>query len=259
MDNSKYLITGSSSGLGKYLYEHLGGTSWTRDIRKNEERKIIKKGANVIIHCAFNKARDVNSQNLYQYLSDNIFFTERLIRIPHKKFIYISSVDVYPKDGKKHREEEVISIKDVSGIYGIVKLMSESLVREYCPNFSILRCASFLGKDARGNSIMKIIKEDHSSITLDERSTFNVLLHEDVCKFITLAVQRNLQGVYNIASAENITLKEVVQMFKKDVRFGTFVYDAGNIDNTKAATRLPAFNKTSKEILDDVTSSGILL
>ena len=103
---AEFLIAGHRSGLGKYLYDNLGGIGFDRAISSSEFESVRSKGVDVIIHCAFNSVREVNSKNLYSYLSDNVFLTKKLTKIPHKKFIYISSVDVYPKNNQKHSEDE---------------------------------------------------------------------------------------------------------------------------------------------------------
>ena len=64
-------------------------------------------------------------------------------------------------------------------------------------------------------------------------------------------MEKDLQGIYNIASSENIQLSKVAEMFKKKVIFGEYRYNVGYIDNTKAASLFPAFKKTSKEIIKE--------
>lgn len=247
---NNFLITGSSSGLGKYLHQNLGGASFNRKAIKDKE-------ADIIIHCAFNRARDINSQNLYQYLADNVFLTKRLTKIPHKKFIYISSIDVYPQSNEKHFEGEVIDIDKVSNMYGFTKLASESLIRNLCPNFLILRCAALLGKDSNENSLIKISKEARPTLTLSSNSVFNYILHKDVLEFIKLAIGKDLQGIYNLASSKNIALTEVAAMLGKKVDFGNYVYNTGKIENSKITSIFPAFKKTSKEVILEFTKINI--
>jgi len=244
MKKNKLLITGSASGLGKYLHKQLGGTPYKRNAAN------IKK-TEVIIHSAFNRVRDVTSENLYQYLSDNVFLTKKLTRIPHKKFIYISSVDVYPKNNTKHSENEIIDVNHISGVYALTKLMSESLVQHLCPNFLILRCSALLGRDARENSLIKMIKEENPTLTLSPDSVFNFILHKDVLEFIKIAVEKDLQGIYNIVSSKNIVVREITKSLRKKVTFGRYLYNVGNIDNTKASQLLPDFKKTSQEIVHE--------
>lgn len=249
----KILISGTSSGLGKYLFETFDGIAYNRQTSKDQYNQLIKTGVDVILHCAFNSSKFVDSNNLYSYLNDNVLLTEKIIEIPHKKFIFISSVDVYPKDEKTHIEDEVIDINSVRGIYALTKLMSESFIKEESPNYLIVRCSSLLGKYARKNTLIKIITEEKPIVTLSSDSSLNYILHTDVSEFIKLAIEKNLQGIYNLASSKNISLSEIASLLKKKVSFGDYVYNVGNINNTKASNLLPVFKKTSKEIVVEFT------
>lgn len=244
---NKYLITGASSGLGKYLHDNLGGIPFNR-LAPNVQK------ADVIIHCAFNRTRDVTSQNLYQYFSDNILLTQRLTTIPHKKFIYISTVDVYPEDNVKHSEDDVLDVSKVSTLYGITKLIAESLVQAKCSNVLILRCATLLGKDSKENSLIKIINDEHPSLALSADSEFNYILHRSVFEFIQAAVKKDVRGIYNLASSENVSVSRVADLLNKKVNFGNFLYTVGNVDNTKGSAILSAFKKTSEEVISEFLS-----
>lgn len=237
---NRFLITGTSSGLGKYLHDHLGGVSLNRE-------KITIESVDIIIHCAFNSER--KPKNLDQYFKDNVLLTSELTQIPHKKFIFISSVDVYPKNSTKHQEEEILDANKTEDSYAKTKLLSEDLVKINCPNFLILRCVSLLGKHSRKNSLIKIIQDDSPILTLSPDSSFNYILHKDVFEFIKLALEKDLKGIYNLVSSKNITLSEIASLLKKKVKFGNYIYSVGYIDNNKATSVTPSFEKTSKEVI----------
>jgi len=243
------LTTGILSGLGKYVHKNLGGIGLTRDTSAEEMEKIKKDGVDVIIHCAFNSARNIDSNTIYRYFEDNVFLTKELVLIPHKKFIFISTVDLYPRDSKLHSEDEIIDVDSVKGIYATTKLISESMVKKYCKNCVILRPTTLLGKYSRKNTIIKIMENQECVVGLSEKSVYNLVLHSDVLDFIKFSIDNDLKGIYNLASSENLTLSEVANMLGKKVKFGTYVYDVGNIDNSKISSVFPVFKKTSKEIV----------
>ena len=243
------LTTGILSGLGKHIYENLGGIGLTRYLSTEGREKIKNRGADVIVHCAFNSRQGINSDFLYHYLKDSVLLTKELVSFPHKKFIYLSSVDIYPKGGGFRSEEEVIDVDSISGIYGIAKLMSESIVKEHCENYLVLRPTFLLGKYSRKSSTIKVIENEESMLAVSGDSIYNYVLHSDILDFIKFSIDRDLTGIYNLASSENVTLLEVADMLGKKVEFGTYVYDVGNIDNRKISSVFPAFRKTSKEVI----------
>lgn len=249
MYSQKFLITGHKSGLGRYLYEQFGGIGLERNVPDDKFEQIKLEGVDTIVHCAFNRAKEVNSKNLYQYLSDNIFLTKKLVKIPHKKFIFISSVDVYPKNSSSHNEEKDIPLGSITNLYAITKLMSESIVMKMCPNYLILRCATLLGIYSRQNSLTKIAEEENPVLTLAASSVMNYVRHSQIADFIKHAIENNLSGVYNLASTENITLARVADLLKKKVRFGSYSYIVGNISNRKVSKVSPTFTRTSEDII----------
>src|SRR3989338_1821682 len=142
--NVNNLTTGTNCGLGKYLLEERGGASYTRENQGNQD--LFLSEFTSITHCAFNSHVKTDSNNLSQLLNDNILLTQSLAKIKCKKFIYISSIDVYHKtDNKIHHENENIALKSNLTLYQIEKLISETIVKKYCKNYLILRPGLLLG------------------------------------------------------------------------------------------------------------------
>lgn len=248
----RILVTGHKSGLGKYLFENFpDAIGQDRETREEEKEKIKEDEVDVIIHCAFNSSWDVTSESLFSYIQDNVFLTRELTSIPHKKFVFVSSVDVYPRGKQTHSEDEIIDVNAVEGIYAMTKLISESMVKEYGKQYLIFRSSAFLGPYSRKNSLKKVMEDENPVVTLTPESEFNYVLYSDVLKFLQEAIEKNLKGVYNIASSENMKLSDIANMFQKKVTFGAYQYMVGNIDNTKAVSVFPAFRKTSQEVIKE--------
>lgn len=250
----RILITGAMSGLGRHIYETLGGIPWTRELMAEDRERIKRGGVDVIIHCAFNSRQAIDSDCLYDYLNDNVLLTKELTSIPHHKFIFISTVDVYPKRPGFHSENEIIDVNAVNGIYGLIKLMSEAVVKEHCSNHLILRCVTLLGKYSRKNSLIKMIEDSPCTLSLSGKSRFNYILHSDVSDFIQFAIKDDIYGTYNVSSSENIVLSKIADMLGKQINFGEYRYDVGDISNKKIVLIFPAFNKTSREVVKKFNS-----
>ncbi len=69
--------------------------------------------------------------------------------------------------------------------------------------------------------------------------------------FIQLAIEKDLQGIYNLSSSKNITLRKIAELLEKKVTFGTYRYTVGDIDNHKVSQIRPSFKKTSLEVIDE--------
>lgn len=245
----KVLVSGAGSGLGRYIFESFGGVAWNRNISPKEKEEIKKYGADVVIHCAFNSDKNVTLDNLYGYFNDNVSLTQELLAVPYDYFIYISTIDVYSRLATSHNEEEIIKADDIRGVYGITKLVSESIVRQMCRNFLILRCSALLGKYSRKNTLIRMFEDSNAKLTLSKDSEMNYVLHTDVADFIRVSIQKRLKGVFNVVSSENVELGEIAHLSSGKISFGEYRYTVGGIDNSKAAAHFNAFKKTSKQVI----------
>jgi len=209
----------------------------------------------VIIHCAWKPPPRTTADRLYPYLADTLLLTQDLLAVPHRKFVFISTNEVYPPGPGLRREEDPIEVDAVRGTYATTKLMAEALIRQCSPNHLILRSAGLLGPYARKNAIRRILEDDPCQLTLAAESRLNYMLHADVGEFLRLAVDRDLEGVYNMASAEGVSLGEVADMFGKRVLFGAYRYPMSELDNTKIAAIFPAFRKTSRTVIQQFAAT----
>lgn len=252
----KLVITGAGTGLGRFLYENLGGLGVTRSTVDADLQRLGLFGAEVIIHCAFNRSRDASASSMYGYVNDNVLLTAALAAVPHDKFIYLSSIEVYPKNGALHSETESIGMDAINGLYGAAKLMSEAIVTRMSANPLILRAAGLVGGYSRRNTVIRLLEDDEPELTLSPDSSVNCVLYEDVLAFLKEAMRRDIKGVVNIASSSNATLEEIAAHLGKRPRYGSWRYDAGRIDNIKAASMSAGFAGTSMDVLSRFMSEA---
>ncbi len=69
----KVLVTGTGSGLGKYLFEEIGGIPYNRQTSQVTFEQYKSQGVDIIIHAAFNSTKEITSDNITEYIKDNIF------------------------------------------------------------------------------------------------------------------------------------------------------------------------------------------
>ena len=61
----------------------------------------------------------------YGYMADNFLLTQQLVNIPHRKFIFVSTLAVYPPTGRAVPEDEDIDLLPLTGPYAFTKLFSD--------------------------------------------------------------------------------------------------------------------------------------
>jgi len=84
----KILISGTSSGLGKFLYQNIESTKFKRN--KDIIKKYQKKW-DAIIHCGF------YAGNKKEKLKSNFLWSKIITQLESKRYIFISSSIVLAK------------------------------------------------------------------------------------------------------------------------------------------------------------------
>lgn len=207
------LITGTASGLGYSLHQVIGGVPVVRGT------KIEDRPYEAIIHCAANTSKSVPYEAAYGYVSDNVLLTQRLVKLRHRRFIYISSIDV-PRG---------FECSGASGLYANCKLIGEAIVGAEASKPLILRPTTLLGPRMRPNSIFRMLTEPHAKLYVSAESRYNVVLHSDVCTFIRETIDSQRIGVVEIAASTSITLGEIARQLSLTPQFSQHRYDVGDV------------------------------
>lgn len=225
--NDDILITGTASGLGHSLHQAIGGIPVVRGT------DIEDRPYEAIIHCAANTVKSVPYEAAYGYVSDNVLLTQRLVKLRHRRFIYISSIDV-PRGAE---------CAGAVGLYANCKLMSEAIVGAEAAKPLILRPTTLMGPRMRPNSIFRMLTEPHAKLYVSAESRYNLVLHSDICTFIRDALDSQRIGVVEIAASASITLGEIARQLSLTPQFGQYRYDVGDVTgaNRPSCEALNAF------------------
>ena len=195
------LITGTSSGLGKYLFRKMPSDKYIRDFPDN----FINKKFDLIIHTACGMPQDNQSFDDYHLYQKKIL--DNLLNLSFKKFIFISSIEA---------SKENSTFSD----YALNKIKLEEIIIQNLNNFLIIRPALLLGPDMRFNQILKIATNNKSKLSLSSESTFNLIYYSDILPFL----EGEFFYVIILMSKNNISLGEVANYFDSDPNWEKYKY-----------------------------------
>lgn len=244
------LITGARSGLGNAVHRALGGTAFVRGMATDDPAIRAAAPFDAIIHCAVNADKAVSMRSGFKYLDDNFLLTQRLVDIPHRKFVFVSSLAVYPSTGRAISEDEDIDLLPLAGPYAFTKLFSDLYVQERAQRPLILRTTTLLGPAIRTNTLLRALTQPNCQLFLAPTSRYNCVLHSDIVEFIVRAIDENISGAFNICSEGLVMLSDVVDQLGLSVRYGDFHYDIGPVDSRRAGAIHPAFARPCWDTLN---------
>ena len=245
------LITGGAGFIGKHLAEllikkghkvtifdnfsnssidslkhltTLGAKIIKGDIRKIAEIEYALKEQEIIIHLAAKISVEESIKNPSETFEINVNGTKNVILSAEKnnikKIIFASSAAVYGET-TKNKINENTKTNPISP-YGESKLEMEQIVNKYCLNFKInyiiLRFFNIYGKGQTKeyagviSKFKNLIKQNKSlEIFGDGEQSRDFVSINDVINSIYGAISYQKNGIFNIASGKNTTIKNLAE------------------------------------------------
>ncbi len=140
-----------------------------------------------------------------------------LLDFPCQRYVYISSIDVYPRvdDRRFNRETANIRAERVSR-YGLHKFLAEQLVRQFAPRWLICRLGGMVGAGLWKNSVFDILNDRPLWVHTD--SQYQYINTDDVARIILTLVRRQAENdIFNLCGEGCISLAEVAALAGKPV------------------------------------------
>jgi UDP-glucose 4-epimerase len=229
----KVLITGSSGYIGQHLAKMLHGKyeviGLDRCLRKVpfkakygdlwDANKDVKEEFDTVIHLAGSVSVGESIEFPYSYYRNNIEGTDLALEsIIYKNFIFASTgAAEYPE----------------SSPYAMSKRCAEDVVKEYCEryefNYTTFRFYNVFGCDsgleltnedgllsalrkAKETGIFNLYGADYR--TPDGSAIRDYVYVNDICRAIEKAIEKPANGIEELGSGENYSVKSIVNLYR---------------------------------------------
>jgi dTDP-4-dehydrorhamnose reductase len=253
LSKSRCLISGTSSGVGRFLSKQLPFAK--KYDRSSNILDYKDKSFDVIIHCAYDGNFVLGHKNLFEQLKSNVQLVEKLCSLNHKIFIFFSSIDVYPREFDGKLSDYKLGSGDLLSRHAFFKIIGESIVASKAKNFLILRPSLMIGEDARMNTLMNIVRGNKGPYTLGKNSEFNLITHDQVWLFLQAALAQETRGIVNLCSGLYLSLDQVAQEVKNyNVSWGNYNYKTPKIDGSNAVKLFGGNEYKIEDIVSKVLS-----
>jgi nucleoside-diphosphate-sugar epimerase len=255
----RVLVSGTSTGLGAALRRGFDATAVARRTLDEDFPRLAGAGFDLIVHSAADARKELPATDLAAYRYSNLTLTERLLEIPHRLFVFISSQAVYPTDGRAWAEQDPLTITADVSLYGVFKLLAEDEVRRRATRSLILRCSSLVGRDGRANNIMRILRREPGRLFLGAACPYNLIAYEQIEAFIREALASGIDGTFNVGAVDWATLGEIARHLGAQVEFGEHLYTAPRADLTRIHNATRVFSLTTLDVAERVAAEWVAL
>ena len=186
----------------------------------------------VIIACGIGDCRKVEDV-IYSHVDvvRNIINTAN-----YDKIIYISSTRVYLDNVESHPYGPLLLKPDDSRVlFNQVKLLAETIIKAQNKPALILRPSNVYGKAFNSplflpSIIRDAIQKRVINMYVTPGYSKDYVYCEDICRAVAIGMERNITGVYNIASGENFSAAEIAAVIKNKINTDIIWHDPLALD-----------------------------
>ena len=198
-------IIGAKGFVGSSLQDELMDDHFIKGITRENYVETIDAcyKFDVLINANGNSRKHTANNNSVWDFEESVLSVYRSVfDFKYKKYIFISSIDA-----------------EVPGTpYGFNKHLSENIVKQYCKDYSIIRCPSIIGK----NAVKGVVKgiQDGSKVYLTPDSRLMLINVSDVAETLnTLLKTGGPSWVERFYPTTTITIEQIGKILKKPVNF----------------------------------------
>ncbi len=213
-------ILGANGLLGKGLTQYLSSKfDITPIIRENY---IQNKGKqfDIFINANGNSKRFWALKNVYKdFELSTVSVYKTFFDFKFKRYIYISSSDVYPNhdNPKANLEDNIINVSNLNN-YGLHKYLSELIIKSNLGNYLILRCSMILGVQLKKGPFFDIVNNKPLFITPNSRlQLITTLAISEIINMLLLTKIKN--KIFNVGGEGAVSFDHINKYFRTSIKW----------------------------------------
>ena len=250
MENSNQVIaiTGASGYLGSRLLLHLEDQNlqklvgfdlnpppnpihnivrYRMDLKDSIEDILRNHRVTTVIHLASSPYHNYNRRDIRNARNTNLNLLSNVLHSSYKsgvrQIVYISSHTVYGarSDNPVPLTEKAPLLISEEFPYGYEQFLADQTLDTFAEDhpetkITLLRCCPILGP-AAANRIFTLFMQPHPVGTIGFDPSFQFLHEDDFAKLLTIFINKELAGVFNVAGNGVIFLSEIREMISHKI------------------------------------------
>ena len=226
-------------------------------IQKENKEEFFGKSCDTLIFANGNALKfKANDDPFFDFHASVSSVVEYLHKIKYKKFVLLSTVDVYEKkDSEEFTTEDHIIDETKLEPYGLHKYLAERYVIHSCTNYMIFRLGGLVGKGLKKNPVYYFLVKN-AKVTVSPNSKMNFINTDFVAKTIFDILNSKAKNkIFNLASKNSVIIKKIKEITGYEGKFSdNAVQNVQNyIINTNKIQQfvnLPTSEESIKEYFD---------
>ncbi len=180
-------------------------------IQKENKENFFGKECDMLIFANGNALKyKANEDPLFDFYASVASVAEYIHKIKFKKFIHLSTVDVYgDKISTMETKEDVNIDTRKLNVYSYHKYCAEECVKQFCDNYLIFRLSGLVGDGLKKNAAYDFAHKD-KKVMLSPETTHNYIntrfIAETIFHIIDLGIENE---TFNLASKNAIRIGDI--------------------------------------------------
>jgi dTDP-4-dehydrorhamnose reductase len=206
-------LIGGKGFVGKAIFDYLNKDYNIKLVTRQNFNKFLNKKCDILINANGNSKKYLAEKNYLKDFELNVLSTIKIIeKIHFKKYIHLSTVDVYHNLSSKIKTQENSKIDFYKNSnYGFNKYISELIVMRRVKKWNILRLSGMVGNNLSKNPVYDLLNNKKLFVNID--SKFHFMETTDVAHIVKIIIRKfKNKRILNLASPDNISLKTIARM-----------------------------------------------
>lgn len=213
-------VIGGNGMLGSDLVKYLGSQFLITSIIKENYLQFVGKKFDILVNANGNSKRFWAIKNpLEDFIISTISVYKSIFDFRYSTYIYISSSDVYVNhENSASTFENQIQDSSKLSSYGLHKYLSESIIKNHCKSYIILRASMLLGKNLKKGPIYDIINKN--PLFIAKTSRLQMISTREVANVINFMLDKRIKNdIFNLGGKGVVDFKKIQSYFSAPISF----------------------------------------
>ena len=192
-----------------------------KNIQRENKEEFHGRNCDILFFADGNAYKyKANQDPLFDFIASVSSISEYVHKINYKKFILISTVDVYHDlTSLKTTIENAPIQKDKLHNYGYHKLLGEEYVQNFCKDYLIFRLAGLVGIGLKKNPVYDFIHQE-KKVMISKYSKLNFINTDFIVEIIFKVIKLDIKNeIFNLASENSMEIKDIKKILNIDTEY----------------------------------------